>query len=243
MISIARALLILQSRYIALDCIRRPIKIAETARQVTPRTARQVSVPEELCWGLFDTIFAPKIVVRQLMLVSALQATITTTRSLREACRTLASRWLPWGWQKRTLAERLADARSYAEWRSAAQKLDALEGHEAWRSVDETPLYNYREIAERTALLERNARVGGDDTAPADDAVFSLMYRLRGSAPRGPSGIMHDGLYTRARCGTKRMVERYFLPTRTRTHAHARARTFSFARRRVISRPRESQRP
>ena len=46
--------------------------------------------------------------------------------------------------------------------------------------------------------------------------ILQLMFRLRGGLGRQDFGLMHEGLYTRARAGTKHVIERYL---DTITHA------------------------
>lgn len=41
------------------------------------------------------------------------------------------------------------------------------------------------------------------------NSIFNLIFRLRGGLSRDQYGMQHEGLYTRARGGTKTIIEKY----------------------------------
>jgi hypothetical protein len=43
---------------------------------------------------------------------------------------------------------------------------------------------------------------------PVTQELFGLMFRVRGGLSRHDFGLLHEGLFAKARCGTKRHVER-----------------------------------
>jgi hypothetical protein len=51
-----------------------------------------------------------------------------------------------------------------------------------------------------------NSRLAEQD--PITQELFALMFRVRGGLSRHDFGLLHEGLFAKARCGTKRAVER-----------------------------------
>lgn len=52
-------------------------------------------------------------------------------------------------------------------------------------------------------------RVSDIQTMVSEQRVFDLIFRLRGGLSRDVYGIQNEGLYTKARAGTKFIVEQY----------------------------------
>ena len=64
----------------------------------------------------------------------------------------------------------MRQAGDYATWADAAQRLDELAGGDAWKSEDESSLYDFRMIRARLRQIRR-LRERGD--------IFGLMHELR----------------------------------------------------------------
>ena len=109
-----------------------------------------------------------------------------------------------WGEARRRLAAAAAlrAARTFEEWQNSAAELDALDGAANWRAQEESDLYDFRLVKETTKRLRRGRRTS--DTQ-------SLMFVLSSVMDRHFAGIDSPPLYSRARTGTKLLIEDFIL--------------------------------
>lgn len=98
------------------------------------------------------------------------------------------------------IANRMARADSYADWRTAAEAHDAATGAASWRGVEQTRIYDYKAIRARLDAL-RALRAAGDDAALLD----ALNEGVHGNFGRMGS----KELYERAKAGTKSLIGEY----------------------------------
>ncbi len=98
------------------------------------------------------------------------------------------------------LEKQMEEAGSYEEWAEAAQAHDAASGQKRWREVDQTSQYDYTEIRLRLDRI-RSLRARHDHQG----LLFTLNEGIHGNM----AGMGSHGLYTRARFGTKRLIEQY----------------------------------
>ena len=94
----------------------------------------------------------------------------------------------------------LEEASTYSEWLALAELADAEEGRDAWRDLSSSKDYDWRHVQVSTQRL-RAAREAGDITA--------LMQQLLPLLKHNAFGELEYSLYTRARAGTKRLIEAY----------------------------------
>ncbi|KAK1834847.1 putative patatin-like phospholipase [Podospora conica] len=94
----------------------------------------------------------------------------------------------------------LRNAPTYERWENAALHLDDLLGLNFWRNTPTSNDYDYRLIAERTALIA-TARERGD--------INGLIDLLRSGLVRNLGNITANKLYNRAFAGTKTAIENY----------------------------------
>ncbi len=155
---------------------------------------------EKFIIDMLDTMFAPKQIIRQIAMISALQVMVILYQGFGKINNALYMRLTDKGRKEKKLLDELAEATSYNEWQHVAYKLDELRGFDKWRIHDQSTLYDCKTLAKRingtSEMLQR-----GD--------VFNLMFRLRGGLARDQFGMQHAGLFTRAMAGTKHIVERY----------------------------------
>jgi len=95
---------------------------------------------------------------------------------------------------------RMAQARTYDEWRIAAQAEDEQTGAARWKAKDESRRYDYKVIRRRLEEL-REVRASGDPHR----ILFYLNEGIHGNA----GGMGSSSLYRRARYGTKDLVTAY----------------------------------
>lgn len=159
-----------------------------------------IPVAERLAIDVLDAMFAPKQILRQILIILCIQTSLLSFNSISEVIGNLLSYVTERGRTEKRLMEQLHNAKSYTEWRAIASRLDDLHGHETWRHEEDSVLYDCRMVKKRIngtiEMLER-----GD--------VFDLMFRLRGGLSRDQFGMQHSGLFSRAMGGTKVVIERY----------------------------------
>lgn len=98
------------------------------------------------------------------------------------------------------LEKQMDVATSYEEWVAAALEYDELSGMKRWRNVDQTSLYDYTQIRLRLDRI-RSLRARHDHQG--------LMFTLNEGIHGNMGGMGNHRLYSRARFGTKRLIEQY----------------------------------
>lgn len=94
----------------------------------------------------------------------------------------------------------LVTAPDYARWSKAAQDHDRKSGAQKWRESDESRHFDYRAIRQRLERLQSLAAKG--DTK---GLLFVLNEGIHGNI----DGMGHERLYSKARFGTKKLIEAY----------------------------------
>jgi len=100
---------------------------------------------------------------------------------------------------KRT-EEQMDRASTYEQWSNAAREHDELSGQARWRQVDQTNQYDYAQIRLRLDKL-RSLRSRHD--------YQGLMFTLNEGIHGNMGGMGRHSLYTRAKFGTKYLIEQY----------------------------------
>lgn len=100
----------------------------------------------------------------------------------------------------RKLDKQLAKCDTYEDWSALAQKHDELSGRKRWRTVDQTSQYDYAQIRLRLDKL-RSLRARHD----YQGLLFTLNEGIHGNM----GGMGRHSLYTRAKFGTKTLIEQY----------------------------------
>ncbi|PKM22850.1 MAG: DUF3336 domain-containing protein [Gammaproteobacteria bacterium HGW-Gammaproteobacteria-14] len=106
----------------------------------------------------------------------------------------------------RQLEKAIDHASSYEEWREASTEHDRLSGAAQWQELDRSPFYDYELIRNRLAQI-RQARERND----VNKLVFHLHEGLHGNL----GNISNAALYSHAKVGTKRLIERYLAEVTT----------------------------
>lgn len=149
---------------------------------------------------MIDFLFAPRLVLQQLMVAGTIHASIITVSNLRKAFEMISRRITKYGRSKRRIEQCMAEANTYPEWKRYAEELDALDGLDKWRLNEESALYDLKILRKR--MTDIRSMMNGED-------IFHMMFRLRGSLARDQFGMQEVGLFTRASAGTKVIVEEY----------------------------------
>ncbi|CBN75175.1 conserved unknown protein [Ectocarpus siliculosus] len=174
--------------------------IGEVADAVLKHVSDRMPGLEAFTLEILDTIFAPRLVLRHLMVAVALQTGLLTYNGLVVVANRLLSRLSTRHGEAKAYRHKMRTAKNYEEWRMYAERVDHLEGHDEWRKRPDSLLYNHKVLQQQISDL--NAMINAED-------VFGLMFRLRCSLSRNQHGMLHEGLFSRAHAGTKVLVERY----------------------------------
>lgn len=111
----------------------------------------------------------------------------------------LLSRWTSQS-PRRQLMHRLANARTFEEWESAAFDLDELLSIDLWRQNPTSRHYDYRLILRRVEALL---------SAREDDDILTLCNLLRSGLVRNLGNITSPRLFLHAYAGTKFLIDDY----------------------------------
>jgi TAG lipase/steryl ester hydrolase/phospholipase A2/LPA acyltransferase len=98
------------------------------------------------------------------------------------------------------LEKQMGNCGTYEEWSVHAQEHDELSGQKRWRAIDQTSQYDYAEIRLRLDKL-RSLRARHD--------YAGLLFTLNEGIHGNMGGIGRSTLYTRARFGSKTLIEQY----------------------------------
>ncbi|CAG9319591.1 unnamed protein product [Blepharisma stoltei] len=96
--------------------------------------------------------------------------------------------------------KKLEKAKTWKEWRNIAEKIDYIEGKEAWKKREQSPLYDYR-LLRRRLMLIRSLREKND--------IQALVHHLRSGLYRGLGGSLNPQLYQKCLVDTKYLVMEY----------------------------------
>jgi hypothetical protein len=146
-------------------------------------------------------IFSPQRLLKQILATITLQSLIVLLHRLYSLSEYLHSHLTSHGSELYRLKLKLKQVHEYYEYRRIAADLDELNQDIDWIEEDECRLFDYRVLRKRINSIERMEY--SRDT-------FGLMFRLRGALSRDQYGLLHEGLYSRAYSGTKRLVQLYF---------------------------------
>ena len=160
----------------------------------------QLPVLKDWTIQIIDTILAPKVVARQLVLVMALETGMVSLKQLTSILQSLSSNFSSRSRLIRQLKLEQQQATTQDDWMDLAERIDQIQGNDVWRSDPNCKLYERDRISARideyVHLMRRQD-------------VFELMFTLRGSIGRNKFGLLHEGLFTKAMAGTKVLVETY----------------------------------
>mmetsp|Transcript_71757 Transcript_71757/g.116326 ORF Transcript_71757/g.116326 Transcript_71757/m.116326 type:complete len:723 (+) Transcript_71757:229-2397(+) len=95
----------------------------------------------------------------------------------------------------------MADAETFEEWVTAAQRLDEIEGHVEWKATDTSPSYDCKLLRERIRQVQHMV---------AHESMPDIVDWLRGGLQRNFVGSGNSELFDEfTHCGTKILIERH----------------------------------
>jgi hypothetical protein len=103
----------------------------------------------------------------------------------------------------------LAAANTYDAWREAAERLDVMNGVEAWRGDPTSSAYDHKALASRLRKLRqvRAAVTSAPSAAARAKAIERMAHTLRAGLARNLAGMGSPALYEQSHCGTKSLIE------------------------------------
>jgi len=175
-------------------------KLIACADQIVNSSVKYLPIAEKFAIDTLDAMFAPKQILRQILLILAVRVVLFGQSLSSRIGYKLYCLLSKQGREEQQLLDKLANVKTYTDWRDIAAQLDVMRGIDKWRHVENSTFYDSkvmkRRIKDTLEMVER-----GD--------VFDLMFRMRGGLAREQFGIQHEGLYSRAMAGTKDIVEQY----------------------------------
>jgi len=160
----------------------------------------QLPMLKKVTVELVETIFIPRAIAKQLVLLIALETGLVTYKQVTALVESLLSNFSSRSRLIRQLQSEQQNAATQDEWMDLAERIDSIQGNDVWRSDPNCPLYERDRISARideyVHLLRRRD-------------IFELMFVLRGSIGRNKFGLLHEGLFSKALAGTKMLVETY----------------------------------
>jgi hypothetical protein len=160
----------------------------------------QLPLLQQIGTVVVETILAPKVVARQLVLVFALETGMVTIKQVTALIQNFLSNFSSRSRLIGQLRQEQHRASSQDEWMDLAERIDHVQGNDVWRSDPNCALYERERISARIDEFVHLMR---------RQDVFDLMFVLRGSIGRNKFGLLHEGLFTKALAGTKVLVETY----------------------------------
>ena len=150
---------------------------------------------------IFEGVFAPRLVIRQVLIASALHGAMM---GIDGAYKLVINIWMHYvsgvGRKMFRIEKEMAQAANYQDWLKLAREHDELSGKMKWRKEDASPLINAPGI--RRKIREINYfREKGDPAA--------LIFRLSGNFTRNQFGVQHEEMHSYAMSGTKRIIIEY----------------------------------
>jgi len=149
---------------------------------------------------LIDAAFAPRLVAKQVVCILGVQSLVLASRGVFAGYKWCLGRLREKERTRRKLEDMLKIATTYDEWHKLAEKLDELDGNNAWRSDDSSVLFDSRVLRRRIQELRVMMR---------NNDIFHLIFRLRSGLAREKYGIQNPQLFSVARGGTKHIIEEY----------------------------------
>lgn len=129
----------------------------------------------------------------------------------------LYEQWVTWRGKRERLRRDLSAKKTYADWLTAAQALDAYLGNEKWKETDEYAYYDHLTINKVVAQLKKSRKEAeqeiqnnGGKSSPHDSAVMEeLCILLEACVKNNFSGVENPRLYSESYSGTKDLVQEY----------------------------------
>jgi len=155
---------------------------------------------QKIAGQVFELVFVPKAIGRQLVLAFALETGAVTINQVSAIFTKFYSNFSSNLRLIRQLEQQQQKVETQDEWMDIAEQIDNIQSNDTWRSEPTCPLYESNRIQSRVDefvhLIRRNN-------------VFDLIFTLRGGIARNKFGLLHEGLFSKALGGTKVLVETY----------------------------------
>lgn len=118
--------------------------------------------------------------------------------------------WITWRGERERLRKKLRAAKSYEEWREAAQMLDRYLGSEGWKEEDQFAYYDHatvrRIVQDLKRVRDRAEKGAGEERKNAADELRGLVEMC---VKNNFAGIESARMYSQTYFGTKHLVQTF----------------------------------
>ena len=136
---------------------------------------------------LYDLFFCPRLFVRYLAATASLQIIYEVYKRLRRLFMYFKLKSTVEGRQIQNLKSQLENAKSFAERQAIGLALDKLEGKEEWKQIEESHLFEYQRVINKTKMYKRLIQ---------ENDITGLMFYLRAGLLRKHWGLGNPRLYS-----------------------------------------------
>lgn len=157
-------------------------------------------VIKEAVVDLIGLVFSLETISKQVTLVVAIETGMMTLNQVSYITQYLVSNISSRSRLIRQLELEQNNTETQDEWMEIAERIDAIQNNDAWRTDPDCPLYERERIAARIDEFVHLMR--RQDT-------FDLMFELRGGIGRNKFGLLHRDLFSKAMAGSKVLIETY----------------------------------
>jgi len=143
----------------------------------------QMPLLKKLATEAFQTVFVPKVIARQLVVLVALEAGMVTLNQISALVQFVASSFSS---RSRLIRQMIAEQQKVVtqdDWMDLAERIDNIQGNDVWRSDPECALYERERLTARIDQFVHLMR---------RQDIFDLMFVLRGSIGRNKFGLLHE---------------------------------------------------
>ncbi|KAL8929595.1 MAG: hypothetical protein Q9172_000391 [Xanthocarpia lactea] len=119
-------------------------------------------------------------------------------------------RLVTWRGPRQILRRNLQSKSDFAEWKSAAEELDAYLGNEKWKSSDEYAYYDHSTVERvKDQLKSTRLQAQKQDTSSAVDATDRLRALVEACVKNNAFGVENPRLYSETYYGTKHLAQAF----------------------------------
>lgn len=123
--------------------------LALNADHLVLTTIKDLPFYESLFLELFEALFTPRQLFRQLIIVTAVQLILMGGRVLLDLKDSLLILLSKAEREQQQVQIELSEVTNYAQWMEVAERLDYLRGNDKWRLLDEGSLFDCNVLSKR----------------------------------------------------------------------------------------------
>lgn len=118
--------------------------LVDHADYVAELVIEQIPIAERMIVESFELLFAPRHVLRQLILSVIVSGLIMGGKMMGNLGNAMVVYFSKAERDQKEVLQQLSKAKSYVEWRQLAERLDFMRGNDRWRMRDKSSLYDFQ---------------------------------------------------------------------------------------------------